>query len=269
MRCKKCGSEYEGPICPCSFKEIDEFYKTEVEPYDRIDQKVAMGVFNQIDVQRRFVAQLILTLDIVLITFTPPMLITGLDKLEKSMARPWLFWFGVVGLILGVLSLAFGLLFYGWTTLAHVKEPNYFFGVKKRLLEKNRPLVEKDKMTKAVEKNKKQWRLARTFSRLETVSFFGSGFVNCRWCICLASSCLLGEFTSTPLARTRPVLLPTAASIRYCVVSEFASAGSSMKRISSFHPQHRDDTVSPRTGNRMAEVKWARIVNGIVATRRR
>ena len=171
MICNKCGKEYYGRVCPVCLKEAAKFIRENLDKYDNIDFRVATGVYSRIDEQRRFVAPLILTLDIVLITFTPPMLITGLDKLNESAARPWLFWFGLVGLIVGALSLAFGLLFYGWTTLAHVREPNYFFGVKMKRLENNQPKVLKEEMDKAVEKNKRQWRLARTFYRLETFCF--------------------------------------------------------------------------------------------------
>lgn len=134
----------------------------------------SQGVFDRIDEQRRFIAQLILTLDVVLITFTPLFLMTGLEKLESSGARPLLYWFGLSGLILAVLSLAAGLLFYGCTSIALLGVPHYLFGIRKKMLAKNQLKVPREKMDKAVERNKLQWRLARTFARFETALFLAA-----------------------------------------------------------------------------------------------
>ena len=142
--------------------------------YERIDLDFVIGVYDTIDKQRRFVSQLVLTLDIVVMTFTPPVLITGLSKLEGHCARPWFYGLGIAGLSLAVASLAMGLLYFGWTRKALRGFPHYYFGVKKKMLERGEYEIPKTDMGSVVERNKVQWKLATVFSWFEVGSFVSS-----------------------------------------------------------------------------------------------
>lgn len=67
--------------------------------------------------RRMSFSKTIVSLDIIFLTFTPVLLLTGLDKLQGMSARTILFWLGVLGLAFASASLGMTLLYWLFTVI--------------------------------------------------------------------------------------------------------------------------------------------------------